>query len=291
MPTLQDGGLRIDYTDAGEGPTVLLVHSSVSSNRQWRKLIDRLSPRYRVIAPNLRGAGATTAWHGRRRQTLADAAGVVLGLVEALELDAPLRLVGHSFGGAVALHTAHVLGERVAKLVLYEPMLPGLLQAHGRLQAATETRDLHAHVSRLGSAGQWLAAAERFTDYFNGDGTWAALAPERRQAIADGLPPNVPEWDAAMAPMRADAFAGVRAQTMLMRGRTTRPALMETAAVLYRHFTHWRLVDVAGCGHMAPLTHADVINAWITDFLDDDDDYDDADDCSTGAAAAAAALQ
>ena len=55
MPTLERSGLRIDYSDAGEGPAVLLVHSSASSNRQWRKLIERLSPRYRVLAPNLRG--------------------------------------------------------------------------------------------------------------------------------------------------------------------------------------------------------------------------------------------
>jgi len=281
MPTRQHGRLCIDYADAGQGPPVVLVHSSASSNRQWRKLIERLSPRYRVLAPNLRGAGATTAWHGQRPQTLADAAQVVLGLVEQLRLDAPLRLVGHSFGGAVALHAAHVLGERVARLALYEPMLPGLLRAHGRVQSAAETQALYMHVSRLGSAGQWLAAAERFTDYFSGDGTWAALAPERRQGIADGLPPNVPEWEAAMVPMRADTFAGVSAQTLLMRGRTTRPALMETAAVLYRRFTHWRLVDVAGCGHMAPLTHADVINTWVADFLDDDPDDDLG--CSAGA--------
>jgi pimeloyl-ACP methyl ester carboxylesterase len=181
-----------------------------------------------------------------------------------------------------------VLGERVAKLALYEPMLPGLLRAHGRVQSAAETNDLYMHVSRLGVAGQWLAAAERFTDYFNGDGTWAALSPERRQGIADLLPPNVPEWDAAMVPMRANTFAGVSAQTLLMRGRTTRPALVEMAGVLYRHYSHWRLVDVAGCGHMAPLTHADVINAWIADFLDDDDDDDD---CGADAAVAAAALQ
>ena len=273
MPTLQcDDDLRIDYADAGAGPAVVLLHSSASSNRQWRKLTERLSARYRVLAPNLRGVGDTTAWHGRRRQTLADAAQVVLGLVERLGLDAPVRLVGHSFGGAVALHAAHVLGRRVAGLALYEPMLPGLLRAHGALQAAAETHELYTHVSRHGSAGQWLVAAERFTDYFNGDGTWAAASPERRQLIADGLPPNVPEWDAAMVPVRADAFTGVSAPTLLMRGRKTRAALAETAAVLYRHFSHWRLVDVAGCGHMAPLTHADAINAWIADFLDDDID-------------------
>ena len=176
MPTLQHGRLCIDYADAGQGPPVVLVHSSASGNRQWRRLIDRLSPRYRVIAPNLMGNGATTAWHGQRPQTLADAAEVVMGVIEGLRLDTPLALVGHSWGGAIALHTAHVLGERVAKLALYEPMLPGLLRAHGR-QVAAETQALHAHLKRCARSGDWLAAAERFTDYFNGDGAWAATLP------------------------------------------------------------------------------------------------------------------
>ena len=52
-----------------------------------------------------------------------------------------------------------------------------------------------------------------------------------------------------------------------MRGRKTRPALTEMTALVHQRFRHWRLVDVAGCGHMAPLTHADVINGWIVDFL------------------------
>jgi pimeloyl-ACP methyl ester carboxylesterase len=72
-----------------------------------------------------------------------------------------------------------------------------------------------------------------------------------------------------MTPLRADAFAGIRARGLLMRGRQTRPALTETAAVLHERFAHWSLVDVAGCGHMAPLTHADVVNRWIVAFLDE----------------------
>ncbi|HEX6018502.1 MAG TPA: alpha/beta fold hydrolase [Burkholderiaceae bacterium] len=268
MPILQRHDLRIDYADAGEGPVVLLVHGSASSHRQWRKLIDRLSPRYRVVAPNLRGAGETTAWHAQRPQTLADAAEVVLGLVEGLGLNRPLRLVGHSFGASVALQAAHVLGERVIRLALYEPMLPGLLKAHGRLQAAAETQALHQQVRQLGGAGRWLALAERFTDYFSGDGAWAALPAARRQMMADLLRPNLHEWDSAMTPVRADAFAGASAQGLLMRGATTRPALIDMAAVLHRHFGHWRRLEMPDCGHMGPLTHADAVNRHLVDFID-----------------------
>jgi len=271
MPIVLRSGLCIDHTDAGDGPPVLLLHSSVSGNRQWRKLIGQLSGRFRVIAPNLRGYGGTTPWHGERAQTLADAAQIVLELIDALALDAPLRIVGHSFGGAVALWAAHVLGARVSHLALYEPMLPGLLATHGRLEAARETAALYADVKRFGAAGDWMALAQRFTDYFNGDGAWDASTPERRQLIAELLPPNPHEWDACIAPLRVGNLRGITAQGLLMRGRRTRPALAEMTAQIRQRFTHWRLVDMAGCGHMAPLTHADVINRWIDEFLGEDE--------------------
>jgi pimeloyl-ACP methyl ester carboxylesterase len=268
MPTLLRNDLCIDYTDAGVGPPVLLLHSSVSGNRQWRKLVADLSGRFRVIAPNLRGYGQTTPWPAERTQTLPDAAQVVRQLCEALRLDGPLRIVGHSFGGAVALWSAHVLGRRVSHLALYEPMLPGLLAAGGRHEAARETQHLYADVKHLSARGEWMTLAARFTDYFNGDGAWDATPPERRQLIADLLPPNPHEWDAVIEPLLAGTFSGIRAQGLLMRGRKTRLALAEISAQLHQRFRHWRLVDMAGCGHMGPLTHADVINRWIADFLD-----------------------
>lgn len=274
MPILLHDGLRIDYADAGEGPPVLLLHSSVSGNRQWRKLITLLERRFRVIAPNLRGYGDTTPWRGERAQTMADAARVALELVDALALDGPLRIVGHSFGGAVALWTAHVLGARVSHLALYEPMLPGLLPAHGRFTAARETGALYADVKHLGAAGDWMALGRRFTDYFNGDGAWDASPPERRQLIADLLPPNPHEWDACIAPLRADALHGIRARGLLMRGGATRPALIEMAALLHERFAHWHLVNLPGCGHMAPLTHADDVNRLVHAFLGADERAD-----------------
>jgi pimeloyl-ACP methyl ester carboxylesterase len=160
-----------------------------------------------------------------------------------------------------------VLGPRVSHLALYEPMLPGLLPASGRHEAARETQQLYADVKSLSARGEWMALAARFTDYFNGDGAWDASPPERRRSIADLLAPNPHEWDAVIEPLVAGTFGGIRAQGLLMRGRMTRPALAEMSGLLHQRFRHWRLVDVAGCGHMGPLTHADEINRWMVDFL------------------------
>jgi pimeloyl-ACP methyl ester carboxylesterase len=70
MPTLSKGNLRIDYNDDGQGQPVVLIHSSVSANRQWRPLTEILKDRYRVLAINLFGYGETTPWPGTVCQPL-----------------------------------------------------------------------------------------------------------------------------------------------------------------------------------------------------------------------------
>jgi len=257
--------MKVDCIESGLGPDVVLVHSSAAGPRQWKKLSALLAPHYRVRAPHLRGYGATPAWSHARAQTLEDAAEVVLAVCAPLA--GPIRLVGHSWGGAVALQVAHRLGERVSHLALYEPMLPGLLRCHGRDAAATEAMALYAELRRHVGAGDWMALGERFTDYFNGAGAWAASAPERRAAIAAALRPNLSEWDAAVAPQRLEAFHGIRAAGLLLHGSATRRVLSEVVELLQRHFGHWRVERLEGCGHMAPLAQAEVVNRVLLEFL------------------------
>lgn len=267
MPTLTHKSLTIDYLDEGAGPTVVLLHSSVSGNRQWRRLVADLSTRYRCLAPNLLGYGGTTPWASDRRQTLADAAEVGLAICGLAQ--GPIRLVGHSWGGAVALATAHRLGPRVSHLALYEPMLMGLLAGHGRALALREAQTVYAAVQKYGDAGDWLILAKIFTDYFNGDGAWAATPAERQQAVASQLPPNRHEWDAGAVPITTAQLAGIVAQTVVLCGSDTRLVLRETVAVLAEAFPKWRVVDIPGAGHMGPLTHSVPVNECITAFLTD----------------------
>lgn len=263
MPIVDHGALRIDVAESGQGPTVVLVHSSVAGNRQWRRLAETLSPHLRVLAPNLLGYGQTSPAQASA-PTLDDATEVLLALCEGL--DAPVRLVGHSWGGALALRAAHRLGPRVSRLALYEPMLAGLLRGHGHA-AWDEAQALYDDVQRLGSSGDWLALAARFTDYFNGDSAWAATPPERRQAVAAALPPNVLEWRAATSAITTADFAGVRAEVLLMQGGATREVLRATAALLREANPHWRFELLPGWGHMGPLTHVEAFNRLVADFL------------------------
>ncbi|MEU6532958.1 alpha/beta fold hydrolase [Streptomyces sp. NPDC046928] len=51
------GGLGHHYVTAGAGPALLLLHGFPQTSREWHPLIQRLSGRFRVIAPDLRGIG------------------------------------------------------------------------------------------------------------------------------------------------------------------------------------------------------------------------------------------
>ena len=61
MPVLEKNGLLIDYLEEGQGVPVILIHSSVSGNRQWKSLTESLKDKYQVLAVNLMGYGKTTS--------------------------------------------------------------------------------------------------------------------------------------------------------------------------------------------------------------------------------------
>ena len=267
MPIMSKGRFTIDYTDDGEGQPVVLIHSSVSANRQWRALTEALTDRYRVLAINLFGYGETTTWPGTAPQSLYAQAQLVIGLCE--ELGAPLHIVGHSFGGSVALKAAGILGPRVGSLILLEPNPFYLLKQSGRTDAFLESRSLRDHVKCYGALGDWSTVAERFADYWLGDGSWSTMPEKRRAAFADALPPNFYEWDAVMEEETTiEKWKGLTARTLVVSDADTRLPIREIVALFAKTCPHWTFHTIPEGGHMAPLTRPELINPVVRQFLD-----------------------
>ena len=102
--------IQAHVRSAGAGPTVLLLHSSGSSGRQWQPLMEQLAGRMHCVAVDLYGHGGTADWPHERPLTLDDEVDL---LVPLLERHGSVHLVGHSYGGAVALKTATRHPDRV----------------------------------------------------------------------------------------------------------------------------------------------------------------------------------
>ncbi|MBE2317992.1 alpha/beta hydrolase [Solirubrobacter sp. CPCC 204708] len=96
-------GLRVHVAEHGEGPPVLALHGFPQHWYQWRRLFAAL-PDHRIIAPDLRGLGWTSAApDGDYRK--ATIAADQIALLDALELEKVI-LVGHDWGGWVGWHLA-----------------------------------------------------------------------------------------------------------------------------------------------------------------------------------------
>ncbi len=267
MPVLSRGNLKIDHTDEGHGRPVVLIHSSVSANGQWRALTEALKDRYRVLAINLFGYGKTTLWTGTSPQSLYAQAQLVLALCE--ELSDPVHLVGHSFGGSVALKAAMLLGPRVRSLILLEPNPFYLLKQGGRTKAFLESRSLRDHVKCFGSLGDWSKIAERFADYWLGDGSWRAMQEKRRSLFAESLRPNFYEWDAVMEEETPiEEWKALKVRTLVVSDKSTRLPIREIIEIFAEACPHWSFRFIAEGGHMAPLTHPEIINPIVREFLD-----------------------
>ena len=186
MPTLLARHAALAYTDEGTGPPVILVHGSASSRGQWRAAVLDLTPRFRVLAPDLHGYGATPLPPALESLTFDDEVELVDALADLVDQD--VRLVGHSYGAAVCLRAASLRPERVKSLVLIEPTAFHLLRLLGEHAAWREIEQVATRHIALAGAGDLAACADHFLGYWIGLDAWRATPPEVRARIVQTMP-------------------------------------------------------------------------------------------------------
>ncbi|MDM0112649.1 alpha/beta hydrolase [Variovorax sp. J22R133] len=256
------------YREQGNGTGVVCLHSNASTSAQWRALSDVLADRYRVIAVDGYGAGKSPAWPTGVKVHLEHE---VKLLEEVLERAGDrFHLVGHSYGAAVALKLATMHPGRLRSIVVYEPTLFYLVAngdalsspAEGIWRAATDAADA---IDR----GDSFAAAERFIDFWMGEGAWASMPPARQTVVAGSMQ-NVRGWrDALMAPSAPlAAFAALDVPVLYMWGDKSPESSLSVARLLTKTLKRVTLAPQSGMGHMGPITHPDRVNPQIAAFLD-----------------------
>jgi pimeloyl-ACP methyl ester carboxylesterase len=115
--------VRLHYTVTGEGEPVLLVHGFPQTGYQWRHIMAAMADRYRLVAPDYRGAGASTRpVDGYDKVTMASD---LHALMRAEVGDRPYTVVGHDLGAMVAFAAAATFPDSVSRLVLLDAPVPG----------------------------------------------------------------------------------------------------------------------------------------------------------------------
>ncbi|MCP5374459.1 MAG: alpha/beta fold hydrolase [Hyphomicrobiales bacterium] len=250
---------------------VVLLHCSAADGGQWDGLAARLGPRYRAHALHQFNCGDGPRWHGRGPFTLDAEAAPVLDLIAGL--DRPAHLVGHSYGGAVALHAAQHLAQHLAQhpararpgalasLTLIEPVAFHLLPGAGHGAHLATMQGVARAVGGAVLAGDLWGGMATFVEFWNGPGAWDRTPDKVRAGLARRLPKVALDFHAVLATRpEPAAVAAVAAPTLLLHGEASPGPTVAVIQVLAGLLPGARVAAVAGAGHMAPFTHAGPVN-------------------------------
>jgi len=248
---------------------VVLLHSSLSSGAQWRALSARLGERYRVVAPDLIGYGMAAGWSGHGPFHLRDEAAPIHELLD--RIGAPVHLVGHSYGGAVALHIARERAHGLHSLTLIEPVAFHLLRGGDAADTAAlnEVTDISEGVAAALASGDYAAGCGTFVDYWSGRGAWAAMGQAKRTAAAARLGKVALDFHATLEQRaRLAGLERMAVPSLLIHGERSPAPTRRICERLAGRLPDVRAEAIADAGHMCPITHAEDVNALIAAHLD-----------------------
>lgn len=254
--------------------TIVCVHGNPTWSILWRSVLARLGHRYRVVAVDQLGMGYSERTTPRR---YADRVRDLGDVIEALQIEGPIIVAGHDWGGAVSMGWAVAAGDRCAGMVLCNTGIavpagrraPSLI----RLAAAGPITDLVGHRTRifvdgtLGLSWRRIAASARE----------AYRAPYRaardRRAIAEfvaDVPFTAAHPSAAALAEVAEQLRSLTVPTLLAWGAAD-PVFDDSFALdLAARMPHADLQRYPGIGHLS-IEETDVagaIDAWLHDRLE-----------------------
>jgi len=268
MQSVSPAHWRSNARECESTPLAVLLHSTASNGGQWKSLTAWLAPSHLVLAPDLPGYGPAKAQHGDTGDLLADAAPTI-ALIE--RHGAPAHLVGHSYGGAVALAIAMNRPDLVRSLSLIEPVAFYLLRDGdaGDRRLLREIASVEGRIHDAIAAGTPELGMAPFIDFWNGEGSWAHLDPDRQSQLCAQIERVAANFAAiAHEPCRLAQIRAIRCPTLLIRGERSPEPVRRIIGILAAAISRGaKLAEIPSAGHMAPLTHPQFVDPLVADHI------------------------
>ena len=253
---------------AAARPTIICLHASGGSGGQWNALAERLQGDCEVLTPDFHGHGTGPDWTGAPAAIVAADTERIARL--AAGAGGAVHLVGHSYGGAVALRLAVDHPQLVASLAVYEPVAMRILFDYNpRHRAAAEVAEVARAIGRELNGANTERAAHRFHDYWAGAGRWAGLAPERQSALARRMPVIHAHFTSLIRDgVGLRDYRRLDVPTLYLAGRETKASTRRIGELLRFALPRVESRTFDAMGHLGPITHAVLVAHAVAGFVE-----------------------
>ncbi|WP_207063200.1 alpha/beta fold hydrolase [Motiliproteus sp. SC1-56] len=238
---------------SGQGAPMVFIHGSFANTATWRKIVTRLAPHRHCIAINLPGHGGTADPGDFAAPDINTELALIERVVTELT-DQPIHLVGHSYGGVVALAQALKGNLPLSALTLFEPVAAWVLDAVGDPRA----RDVAQFVAgyRRDSAAEVADAWGQVLEFWGGPGAFDALPEHVRPALSKLARNNLRHWDiCTRGDYDADAITRLAVPTRVVWGSESHPAAQAIGHHLHRLIPDSRQAVIEGASHFMVTSH------------------------------------
>lgn len=263
MPIVSSGGAMTHVVQSGHGTDrALMLHPMLADARVLEPLMAKLGDALSMIAIDLPGHGQSEDWDTSR-----DYAQMATEMASGM-LETPSHVIGHSFGAYIALRLATEQRDKILSLTLIEPVFFAVAKEFDRDAYATYEREAKSFMQAI-MVGDLVTAARLFTAVWGDGRPWEALKPDAQDYITSRMP-LIAAGEPAIVSDRGNVVSGLETVTcpcLFLQGEhsplvasTILDALEAKVPSSVRHV-------IEGAGHMAPLTHPDVVARHIRETL------------------------
>jgi pimeloyl-ACP methyl ester carboxylesterase len=240
---------------SGSGAPVLLVHGSFATSSAWRRVIAKMNlDELSAIAVDLPGSGKSDE-PPADSSTLLEHETVAVEAVARDAVTEPVHLVGHSYGGVVALAVA--LSGRVAlrSLTLFEPLPLAFLADTGDGEVHSEMTSFVAQYRTAFDSGErW--AFRRVIDLWGEPGAFDALPDSSREAMVSATAQNLAQWEANLAYQPTLAtYRSIGVPTRIVRGEHAHRVSQLISQRLVELIPNSEPVEIGEAGHFMIHSH------------------------------------
>jgi 2-succinyl-6-hydroxy-2,4-cyclohexadiene-1-carboxylate synthase len=268
MSVITLAGANYNVSTVGAGAPLMLLHGFTGSAQSWDDHRAALSPRFRMIMPDLLGHGRSDAPSDPQRYPIERCVADLIAILDALEVERT-HLLGYSMGGRVALAMAIEYPRRIASLIM-ESASPGLAEASARQARVASDNALAGLIEREGMeafVARWermplFASQERMPE--------RARMRLRAQRLANnptGLANSLRGLGTGVQEPLWKRLGELEVPSLIMAGELD-AKFVDIARAMAAAIRGRRLAIVAGAGHTIHLEQPDAFRQLVIEFMD-----------------------